>query len=98
MYVVSINAPYVQDKAFKIIEEVIDKFPVDGIFLNMPGYQVNNPYEGKYHGIDQNEYDKKRFAEYTKRQALPTEENNRHLCFRNTWNSKNSLSKTGLKD
>lgn len=75
MYVVSINAPYVQDKAFKIIEEVIDKFPVDGIFLNMPGYQVNNPYEGKYHGIDQNEYDKKRFAEYTNGQALPTEEN-----------------------
>ncbi|MBE9464674.1 alpha-amylase family protein [Dyadobacter subterraneus] len=75
MYVVSINAPYVQEKAFKIIEEVIDKFPVDGIFLNMPGYQVNNPYEGKYHGIDQNEYDQKRFAEYTNGQALPTEEN-----------------------
>jgi hypothetical protein len=75
MYVVSINAPYVQEKAFKIIEEVIDMFPVDGIFLNMPGYQVNNPYEGKYHGIDQNEYDKKRFAEYTQGQALPVEEN-----------------------
>jgi hypothetical protein len=41
----------------------------------MPGYQVNNPYEGKYHGIDQNEYDKKRFAEYTRGQALPVEEN-----------------------
>ena len=75
MYVVSINAPYVQDKAFKIIEEVIDKFPIDGIFLNMPGYQVNNPYEGKFHGIDQNDYDKKRFAEYSKGLSLPTEEN-----------------------
>ncbi|MCF0054301.1 family 10 glycosylhydrolase [Dyadobacter sp. CY356] len=75
MYVVSINAPYVQEKAFKIIEEVIDKFPVDGIFLNMPGYQVNNPYEEKYHGIDQNEYDKKRFAEYTNGKTLPLEEN-----------------------
>lgn len=75
MYVVSINAPYVQEKAFRIIEEVIDKFPIDGIFLNMPGYQVNNPYEGKYHGIDQNDYDKKRFAEYSKGLALPTEEN-----------------------
>ena len=74
MYVVSINAPYVQDKAFKIIEEVIDFFPVDGIFLNMPGYQVNNPYEGKYHGIDQNEYDKKRFAEYSNGKTLPTVE------------------------
>ncbi|GAB3165420.1 alpha-amylase family protein [Telluribacter humicola] len=75
MYVVSINAPYVQDKAFRIIEEVIDKYPIDGIFLNMPGYQVNNPYEGKYHGIDQNPYDQKAFAAYSQGQKLPTEEN-----------------------
>ncbi|WP_031527544.1 alpha-amylase family protein [Dyadobacter crusticola] len=75
MYVVSINAPYVQEKAFKIIEEVMDSFPIDGIFLNMPGYQVNNPYEGKYHGIDQNEFDKKRFAAFSGGQQLPTEEN-----------------------
>jgi hypothetical protein len=75
MYVVSINAPYVQEKAFKIIEEVTDLFPIDGIFLNMPGYQVNNPYEGKYHGIDQNDYDKKAFAAFTNGQTLPTEEN-----------------------
>jgi len=75
MYVVSINAPYVQEKAFKIIEEVIDMFPIDGIFLNMPGYQVNNPYEGKYHGIDQNDFDKKAFAKYSNGKVLPTEEN-----------------------
>ena len=75
MYVVSINAPYVQECAFKIIEEVIDNYPIDGIFLNMPGYQVNNPYEGKYHGIDQNEADKKRFAQYSNGLTLPTEEN-----------------------
>jgi len=81
MYVVSINAPYVQEKAFKIIEEVIDRFPVDGIFLNMPGYQVNNPYEGKYHGIDQNESDKKRFAEYSGGMTLPTVENKADTVF-----------------
>ncbi|GAB3546941.1 alpha-amylase family protein [Spirosoma fluminis] len=75
MYVVSINAPYVQDRAFRIIEEVMNRYPIDGIFLNMPGYQVNNPYEGKYHGIDQNEYDKKRFAEYSNGLTLPVEEN-----------------------
>lgn len=74
MYVVSINAPYVQEKAFSIIEEVIDTFPIDGIFLNMPGYQVNNPYEGKYHGIDQNDYDKKAFAIYSGGLTLPTSE------------------------
>lgn len=74
MYVVSINAPYVQEKAFQIIEEVIDNFPVDGIFLNMPGYQVNNPYEGKYHGIDQNEYDKKAYSAYSNGLTLPAVE------------------------
>ncbi|HEV7378990.1 MAG TPA: hypothetical protein VGN64_04305, partial [Dyadobacter sp.] len=42
MYVVSINAPYVQEKAFNIIEEIMDLYPVDGIFLNMPGYQTRN--------------------------------------------------------
>ena len=64
MYVVSINAPYVQEKAFDIIREVIDQYPIDGVFLNMPGYQTRNAYEGKYHGIDQNEYDKKAFDDY----------------------------------
>ncbi len=75
MYVVSINAPYVQEKAFKIIGEVMDNFPIDGIFLNMPGYQVNNPYEGKYHGIDQNPADQKRFSEFSNGLTLPKEEN-----------------------
>ncbi|WP_373016832.1 alpha-amylase family protein [Mucilaginibacter sp.] len=75
MYAVTINAPYVQDRAFKIISEVMDNFPVDGIFLNMPGYQVNNAYEGKYLGIDQNDFDKKRFFEYSKGLTLPKEEN-----------------------
>lgn len=75
MYVTSINAPYVQEKAFNIIAEVMNKYPIDGIFLNMPGYQVNNAYEGKYYGIDQNEYDKKRFSEWSHGKSLPVEEN-----------------------
>ena len=73
MYVVSINAPYVQEKAFDIIGEVIDNYAIDGVFLNMPGYQTRNAYEGKYHGIDQNEYDKKAFHDYAGLD-LPTEE------------------------
>ncbi len=74
MYAVSINGPYVQDRAFRIMQEVMDDYPIDGIFLNMPGYQVNNSYAGKYEGIDQNEYDKKRFFEYSKGKALPVTE------------------------
>jgi hypothetical protein len=75
MYVVSINAPYEQEQLFNIVAEVIDLYPVDGIFLNMPGYQTRNAYVGKYHGIDQNEYEKKRFAEFSHGLKLPVEEN-----------------------
>ncbi len=74
MYAVTINAPYVQDGAFRIIGEVMDLYPIDGIFLNMPGYQTGNAYEGKYYGIDQNEFDRKRFAAFSQEERLPLEE------------------------
>jgi hypothetical protein len=73
MYVVSINGPYVQQHAFSIIDEVLQLYPVDGIFLNMPGYQVRNPYENKYHGIDQNEFDKAAFKKFSGK-SLPLKE------------------------
>jgi hypothetical protein len=82
LYVVSINAPYVQEKAFEIVGEVINNFPVDGIFLNMPGYQVRNPYENQYMGIDQNDYDKKRFREWSKQDSFPTVEDKANPLFR----------------
>jgi len=74
MYVVSMNAPYEQEQLFKIVEEVINQYPVDGIFLNMPGYQTRNSYVGKYHGIDQNEFEKQRFAAFSGGMKLPVEE------------------------
>jgi hypothetical protein len=82
MYVVSINAPYEQEQLFNIVGEVIDRYPVDGIFLNMPGYQTRNAYVGKYHGIDQNDYEKKRFAEFSNGLMLPTEENSDDPIFK----------------
>ncbi|MEO5979621.1 MAG: family 10 glycosylhydrolase [Chryseolinea sp.] len=74
MYVVSINAPYEQEQMFNIVGEVINTFPVDGIFINMPGYQTRNSYVGKYHGVDQNPYDKKRFFDYSHGLKLPVKE------------------------
>lgn len=71
MYLATINGPYVQEKSIAIVEEVIQKFPIDGLFINMPGYTTRNAYEGTYHGIDQNEYDRKRFAEYSGGLKLP---------------------------
>ena len=75
MYVVSIDAPYEQQVMFDIVKEVMDNFPIDGIFINMPGYQTRNAYEGIYHGIDQNEYSKHRFAQFSGGMILPKEEN-----------------------
>ncbi len=81
MYVVSINAPYVQDRAFRIVQEMLESYPVDGIFLNMPGYLVNNAYEGKYYGIDQNEADKRAFAEFTGGWELPKVEDRKDSVY-----------------
>lgn len=75
MYMACINAPYVQEKSVAIVKELISKYPVDGIFINMPGYSTRNVYEGTYHGIDQNEYDQKRFAQFSGGLDLPQEEN-----------------------
>jgi hypothetical protein len=80
-YVVSINAPYVQEEAFKIVEEVIDSFAIDGIFQNMPGYLTRNSYENTYMGIDQNEYDKKAFFNYCQ-MDLPKDENKEDTIYR----------------
>ncbi len=82
MYVVSINAPYEQECLFKIVDEVITTYPVDGIFLNMPGYQTRNAYVGVYHGIDQNPYDAKRFREFSNGMNLPSEENPQDPVFK----------------
>ena len=74
MYMAAINAPYVQEKSIQIVEEVIDHYAIDGIFINMPGYHTRNAYEDTYHGIDQNEYDRKRFTEFSGGMPLPQKE------------------------
>ncbi|MDH5603328.1 MAG: family 10 glycosylhydrolase, partial [Cyclobacteriaceae bacterium] len=76
MYMAAINAPYVQEKSIEIIEEVIDRYAIDGIFINMPGYHTSNHYAGTYHGIDQNEYDKVRFSDFSGGMSLPLKESN----------------------
>jgi hypothetical protein len=81
LYTISINAPYEQEQLFDIVEEVIDLYQIDGVFLNMPGYQTRNPYIDKYYGIDQNPYDKKRFAEFSGGMELPKMEDRNDPVF-----------------
>ncbi len=81
MYMASINAPYVQEKSIEIVEEVIERYDIDGIFINMPGYHTRNHYEDTYHGIDQNEYDRQRFFEFSGGMPLPVQESHKDPSF-----------------
>ena len=82
LYMISINAPYLQQKSIEIVEEVIDRFSIDGLFINMPGYHTRNHYQGTYHGIDQNSHDQERFAAFSGGMKLPLEENANDPIFR----------------
>ncbi len=82
MYMASINAPYVQEKSIAIIQEVMERYPIDGIFINMPGYHTRNHYEDTYHGIDQNRYDQERFKSYSGGKQLPVLEDADNPVFR----------------
>ncbi|WP_242083530.1 family 10 glycosylhydrolase [Aestuariivivens sediminis] len=74
MIVTSVNGEYMQKHAFEIVQEVIDNYPIDGMFINMFGYKTTDYYHGIYHGIDQNKNDKRRFEEFSNGMTLPTVE------------------------
>ena len=59
-----INGGYYQEYAFEILKEVIDNYPIDGIFFNMMGY-TGATYAGTSYGICQCENCRKRFLEAT---------------------------------
>ncbi|MCG8698449.1 MAG: hypothetical protein MI922_10380, partial [Bacteroidales bacterium] len=75
-----INGGYQQEYSFKILEEAITKYKLDGIFFNMIGYQTRD-YSGNYHGICQCNACKKRFHDSTDL-TLPTVEDMNDKTFR----------------
>lgn len=81
MLVTSVNGLYMQKHAFQIVQEVIDNYPIDGMFVNMFGYNTMDYYKGVYHGIDQNPNDKRRFKEYSGGMTLPTVEDEKDPVF-----------------
>ncbi len=82
MMVASVNGEYMQKHAFEIVQEVIDNYPIDGMFVNMFGYNTMDYYKGIYHGIDQNPNDKTRFKEFSGGMTLPTVEDENDPVFR----------------
>ena len=75
-----VNGAYQQECSLKILEEVIARYPVDGVFFNMFGYQTVD-YSGHYIGICQCENCRKKFREYSGA-ALPTVEDNTDPVYR----------------
>ncbi len=67
-----INGAYQQQLSLEIIREVITKYPVDGIFFNMFGYQTKD-YSNNYYGICHCDSCRKRFFEFCGRE-LPASE------------------------
>lgn len=51
-----------QEKAFEIMEEAAKKLPIDGVFINMGGFQTSD-YSYHYHGICHCDNCKRRFKE-----------------------------------
>lgn len=58
------NGAYQQERLFEMLGEALARYPIDGIFFNMPGYQQQD-YSGNYHGICQSEACRARFKQET---------------------------------
>ena len=74
-----VNGPYQQEESLNMIGEIMEKYPVDGIFFNMFGYQTID-YSGNYVGICQCDNCKRKFKEMY-HTDLPTEENEEDRAF-----------------
>ncbi len=66
-----VSGGYQQEYMLKILSEAVDRYPLDGVFFNMIGYQRSD-YSGNYHGICQCENCKRLFKEYSGLELPPT--------------------------
>ena len=77
----SVNGGYQQEYSFKILSEALERFPLDGVFFNMIGYQTRD-YSQTYHGIDQSDADREAFRLWSGGLDLPLEEDDTDPVFR----------------
>jgi len=59
-----VSGGYQQEYMFKILGEAVDRYPLDGVFFNMIGYQRSD-YSGNYHGICQCQACKDKFRKFS---------------------------------
>jgi hypothetical protein len=65
-----VNGGYQQEYSFAILKEALTKFPLDGVFFNMIGYQTRD-YGNTYHGICQSDACRERFKSWSDGLNLP---------------------------
>lgn len=65
------SAVYYQEKLFEVVDEMIDRYPLDGFFFNRSGFNEYD-YAMKYHGVSQSETSRRGFAEFSGGRKLPT--------------------------
>jgi hypothetical protein len=68
---VSPSAGYYQEKVVDVLDEVLDRYDVDGFFFNWFGFNEVD-YSGRYRGVDHNPAVREGFAAYSGGRPLPT--------------------------
>jgi hypothetical protein len=68
-----VSGGYQQEYMFEILGEAIDRYPLDGVFFNMIGYQRSD-YSRNYHGLCQCQACKGKFREYSGMELPKTRE------------------------
>lgn len=59
-----VSGGYQQEYMFKILGEAVDRYPLDGVFFNMIGYQRSD-YSGNYYGLCQCQACKDKFHKFS---------------------------------
>lgn len=75
-----VNGYYQQEYSLKILDEVLSRYEIDGVFFNMFGYKTTD-YSNNYYGICHCENCRRRFREMYGL-ALPEKEDTRNPVFR----------------
>ncbi len=69
-----ITGGYQQEYMYKFLAEALDRYPLDGVFFNMSGFQRSD-YSRNYHGICQCDNCRTQFKQYSGMDLPPTQNN-----------------------